>query len=353
MSNRAMARMYSAGGGGNYGGGGEDGGLIGNIMDLFQNQDVNGGFTVDPATQQISATPYSGHGRKGKMRANALNAQTLGPAYQSQVEGRTQMEVQKLMNQHAQELEKIKSQHAIDLGKLDSVKEAAKRLGISTEQYAGQLAEKNASNAFQQLNNEGNANDPAQNPNINKANQIGANITASRIPPNLLGGTAGPGAITATPSIPGLDFNTLKGSTKETTSTTQGSFPMKMPDGSIQSVGGHPAITEKDTAQSFIRPVDPALKAAALLQQQQSTPSISAMPDLSQSSNPWDQDYNQGVTGQGVPQPFSQVQPMPSANPMQNQSGSGFMDLIKFLMQQAKPLPINPNQYSIPGAASF
>ena len=318
MSNRAMARMYSGGMSGGYGGGADDGGLIGNIMDLFGGNDVTGGFTVDPATQQISATPYVGKGRKGKLRASGLNAQTLGPAYQAQTEGRTELEKQKMLGQQAQELEKIKSQHVVDLSKLDAVKAIAGKLGVTPEQYAGQLADQNASNALAATQNDATA-------LKGKPGAFGAAMRASGLPPGSFSALAPEGGIAAMPDI-GTDYNQLTGALKNktTSATTIGGF--KDANGNI--VGGRPAVTEIDTQTpaNMTKPLNPNVK-NAVLSGQSVNPPVNPTPDFNEGLP---SEYFGNAQPQVNAQPFGGAQGLiPQSLGMLQQNAPGIMQGLK------------------------
>lgn len=107
MSNRAMARMYSAGGGGGYGGGGEGDSIMSLLQNLFGDQSVSGGPQFDPVTgkfnyQQFQSKPGF-FNKPGQRRASELNQISAIPAFLNQQQGDINEQLQKLIQSGALE----------------------------------------------------------------------------------------------------------------------------------------------------------------------------------------------------------------------------------------------------------
>lgn len=264
MSTRAMSRLPLFNGGGSAGIGyaGMDdsgGGLSGLLAALTGQNQTTGGLTTD-ASGKLSWTPVQATHPKGlfagaaRRSANLQNL-AIGPQV---MQNQAALELQKLINEHENAFAKLQSDLQNELANNTHIRELAKTHGVTVDALTKELAPKLTALASQKLDNQIAANNPAKNPDVTANSNIGANMEANRLPPQLLMSKAGPNELSTTPAIPGVNT------------------PSGTPSGLIQTAGAlqnqnvvtdqfgmmHNILSNIPGSTSF--PVNPKIKADAL-----------------------------------------------------------------------------------------
>lgn len=264
MSTRAMSLLpLFRGERGGYNNGGDDGssssGLSGLLARITGQDQTSGGFGTN-ADGTLSWTPEAAKSPHGIFAGGAKHSAkehnyAMGPQV---MQNQAAVQLQKLINEHETSLAELNNKLAKDLATNQHMIDLAKAHDIPVDKLAGDFANKLLRNSSQNLDNKNAANDPTQNPDIQAANRIGANIGASGIPPALLNATAGPNTLSTIPGLPGV--NTPSGSGQ---GSMQVAGPIQQQSVSMNQYG-QMLPTSSVTPGGISIPVNPKIKAGAL-----------------------------------------------------------------------------------------
>lgn len=272
------------------------------------------------------------------------------PRQLQESEQQHETDFQKMMNEHEKAVLQLQSDLALKLSKEQAVIDLAKQNGVSPDDFANQLSAKITQNKLQELQNQNDANNPAKNPNIAGANQVGANSKAAMsggLPPQaIIPPTVPQGAVGGYAQVPGIGMNQVQGSLVNQGVEKGGGFPMLDKNGKpMLDASGQPIMvgqTMLPTAHNLpggISQVPGPIKITPdMVKGVQGAGGPSTTPDDSGIANPFN--------------PYSNIQmPQGNANPSISNSMKGGAKPIGDVTQPSTPSnqpPTTPPQGALP-----